>query len=265
MPGTIPLNQTPPNGQIALITGAASGIGRGVAVQLAAAGWQVAATGLDAAGCEATATMIRAAGGQATAQHVDVADEAGVAAAVASLPGPVTLLVNAAGLQHIAPIESFEVARFRQLVDVMLTGAAITSAAVLPGMRTQGHGRIVHIGSIHSLVASPYKSAYIAAKHGLVGLARTLALETADTDITVNIVCPSYVRTPLVDNQIAAQARTRGIPLDQVIEQVFLEPMPKRRFIEIDEIAGTIQFLASAAARNITGQCLVLDGGWTAR
>ncbi len=131
--------------------------------------------------------------------------------------------------------------------------------------RAQGHGRIIHLGSIHSTVASPYKSAYVAAKHGLVGLARTLALETADTDITVNVVSPAYVRTPLVDNQIHAQARERGITPDEVVDQVMLKPMPKRRFIEIDEIAGAIQFLASDAARNITGQCLTIDGGWTAQ
>jgi 3-hydroxybutyrate dehydrogenase len=132
-------------------------------------------------------------------------------------------------------------------------------------MRAAGSGRIVFIGSIHSLVASPYKSAYVAAKHGLVGLARTLALETADCDITVNVVCPAYVLTPLVEGQIDAQARTRGITREQVVDQVMLEPMPKRRFIETGEIAGTIDFLASAAARNITGQCIVIDGGWTAR
>ncbi|MCU0761059.1 MAG: 3-hydroxybutyrate dehydrogenase [Steroidobacteraceae bacterium] len=251
--------------RIALVTGAASGIGRGLALQLGAAGWQVAVTDLDAAAVDAVASEIRDGGGRASAHRVDVADAPSVAAAVAALPGPVALLVNAAGLQHVAPLESFDLARFRLLIDVMLTGAAITSAAVLPGMRAAGRGRIVHVGSIHSLVASPYKSAYVAAKHGLVGLARTLALETADLDVTVNVVCPAYVRTPLVDNQIAAQARERGITPEQVIEQVMLKPMPKRRFIEIEEIAATVEFLAGDAARNITGQCITLDGGWTAQ
>jgi 3-hydroxybutyrate dehydrogenase len=251
--------------RIALLTGAASGIGRGLALQLGAAGWHVAATDLDVAAVAEVASTIGAAGGRASAHRVDVADAASVAAAVGALPGPVGLLVNAAGLQHVAPLEAFELARFRLLIDVMLTGAAITSAAVLPGMRAAGRGRIVHVGSIHSLVASPYKSAYVAAKHGLVGLARTLALETADVDVTVNVVCPAYVRTPLVDNQIAAQARERGITAEQVIEQVMLKPMPKRRFIEIGEIAATVEFLAGDAARNITGQCITLDGGWTAQ
>ena len=247
------------------ITGGGSGIGRGLADHYGAAGFTVAVSDLDGDAAEAVAAQIRADGGRATAHRVDVADAASVAIALDSLSQPVTLLANAAGLQYVSPLESFPIERFRLLIDVMLTGAAIMSAAVLPGMRAQGHGRIVHLGSIHSLVASPYKSAYVAAKHGLVGLARTLALETADTDITVNVVCPAYVRTPLVDNQILDQARERGITPDDVVSRVMLKPMPKGRFIEMDEIAGTIDFLASDAARNITGQCLVIDGGWTAQ
>jgi len=250
---------------LAFVTGGGSGIGRGLAEHFGAAGLVVAVADLDSAAAEAVAAGIRAGGGRASAHRVDVADAASVAIAIDSLSQPVSLLVNAAGLQHVSPLETFPLDRFRLLIDVMLTGAAITSAAVLPGMRAQGYGRIVHLGSIHSLVASPFKSAYVAAKHGLVGLARTLALETADTDITVNVVCPAYVRTPLVDNQILAQARERGLTPDQVVEQVMLKPMPKGRFIEIDEIAGTIDFLASDAARNMTGQCLLLDGGWTAQ
>ena len=251
--------------RLAFVTGGGSGIGRGLAEHFGAAGVVVAVADLDAAAAESVAAGIRAEGGRASAHRVDVADAASVAIAIDSLPQHVSLLVNAAGLQHVSPLETFPLERFRLLIDVMLTGAAITSAAVLPGMRAQGFGRIVHLGSIHSLVASPYKSAYVAAKHGLVGLARTLALETADTDVTVNVVCPAYVRTPLVDNQILAQARERGLTPDEVVEQVMLKPMPKGRFIEIDEIAGTIDFLASNVARNMTGQCLVLDGGWTAQ
>ncbi len=251
--------------RLAFVTGGGSGIGRGLALHFGAAGMVVAVADLDGAAAEATAAQVRADGGRASAHRVDVADPASVAIALDSLAQTVSLLVNAAGLQFVSPLESFPIERFRLLIDVMLTGAAITSAAVLPGMRAQGHGRIIHLGSIHSTVASPYKSAYVAAKHGLVGLARTLALETADTDITVNVVSPAYVRTPLVDNQIHAQARERGITPDEVVDQVMLKPMPKRRFIEIDEIAGAIQFLASDAARNITGQCLTIDGGWTAQ
>ena len=251
--------------RLVFVAGGGSGIGRGLAEHFGAAGLVVAVSDLDGAAAEAVAAQIRADGGRASSHRVDVADAASVTIAIDSLPRPVSLLANAAGLQHVSPLETFPVERFRLLIDVMLTGAAILSAAVLPGMRSQGHGRIVHLGSIHSLVASPYKSAYVAAKHGLVGLARTLALETADTDITVNVVCPAYVRTPLVDNQIVAQARERGISADEVVSQVMLRPMPKARFIEMDEIAGTIDFLASDTARNITGQCVVIDGGWTAQ
>jgi 3-hydroxybutyrate dehydrogenase len=155
--------------------------------------------------------------------------------------------------------------RWDTLIQVMLVGAARVTRAVLPGMRKRGFGRIVNIGSIHSLVASPYKSAYVAAKHGLVGLTRTLALETAEVDVTVNTICPSYVRTPLVDKQIADQARLRGMEPSRVIDEVMLAPMPKRVFIEIDELVGITEFLISRAARNVTGQTIAVDGGWTSQ
>src|SRR5690606_32005116 len=167
------------------------------------------------------------------------------------------------GLQHVARLEEFPMARWDFLVQVMLTGVARLTRAVLPGMRERGFGRIVNIGSIHSLVASPFKSAYVAAKHGLVGFSKVIALETADTDITINTICPSYVKTPLVDSQIADQARTRGISEAEVVSQVMLKPMPKGVFIGFDELAGVTAFLISPAARNMTGQTLVLDGGWT--
>jgi 3-hydroxybutyrate dehydrogenase len=250
---------------LAFVTGAGSGIGRGLALHLGARGFHVAAADLDAAAAQAVVAGIVAAGGQASAHEVDVADPQSIERAVASLPRPVDLLVASAGLQHVAPIERFEAARFRQLVDVMLTGSALAAAAVLPGMRAAGRGRIILLGSIHSLVASPYKSAYVAAKHGLVGLARTLALETADVDVTVNVVCPAYVLTPLVEHQIDAQSRAHGLPRERVIAEIMLAPMPKKCFIGIDEIAAAVDYLASPAARNVTGQCLVIDGGWTAR
>ncbi len=249
----------------ALITGAASGIGLGLAQALATRDAAVVLADRNVAAAECAAARLRGDGHDARALEIDVSCDESVARGISSLEGPIGLLVNNAGLQHVAPLEDLPVGRFAALVDVMLTGSARLCAAVLPRMRAAGHGRIVNIGSIHSLVASPYKSAYVAAKHGLVGLTRTLALETADTDITVNLVCPAYVQTPLVEQQIEAQARARGLDREAVVREVMLKPMPKGRFIEIDEIAGTIEFLCQRAARNITGQCIVIDGGWTAQ
>ncbi|WP_028917326.1 3-hydroxybutyrate dehydrogenase [Pseudoxanthomonas sp. J35] len=246
-----------------LITGAASGIGAGIAHELAAAGHHVIVSDLSLDGAEAVAADIRGKGGSAEAVALDVTSDESVAAALAAISRPVEVLVNNAGLQHVSPLEEFPIARWDFLVQVMLTGVARLTRAVLPGMRERGFGRIVNIGSIHALVASPYKSAYVAAKHGLVGFSKVIALETADTDITINTVCPSYVKTPLVDKQIADQARTRGISESDVVSQVMLKPMPKGVFIEMDELAGTTTFLISHAARNMTGQTLVLDGGWT--
>ena len=177
---------------------------------------------------------------------------------------PVHVLINNAGLQHVAPIEQFDSKLWDRLLDVMLHGTARMTRAVLPGMRSGGFGRIVNIGSIHSLVASPFKSAYVAAKHGLLGLSKTVALETADTDITINTICPSYIRTPLVEKQIAQQAAAHGLSEDEVIERIMLQPMPKKQFITVEEIAGTIEFLIGPQARNITGQTITIDGGWTA-
>ena len=246
-----------------LITGAASGIGAGIAHALAAEGHHIIVSDLSLDGAEAVAADIRSQGRSAEAVALDVTSDDSVAAALAAVSRPVEVLVNNAGLQHVSPLEEFPLAKWDFLVQVMLVGVARLTRAVLPGMRERGFGRVVNIGSIHALVASPYKSAYVAAKHGLVGFSKVLALETADTDITINTICPSYVKTPLVDRQIADQARTRGISEADVVSQVMLKPMPKGVFIEMDELAGTTAFLVSAAARNMTGQCLVLDGGWT--
>ncbi|MDG2524303.1 3-hydroxybutyrate dehydrogenase [Stenotrophomonas sp. HITSZ_GD] len=248
-----------------LITGAGSGIGAGIAAELAATGRHLIVSDMDLAAAEAVAAAIRADGGSAQALALDVTSDDSVARALGTLARGPDVLVNNAGLQHVAPLEAFPMARWDLLVQVMLTGVARLTQAVLPGMRERGFGRIVNIGSIHSLVASPYKSAYVAAKHGLVGFSKVLALETAHEDITINTLCPSYVKTPLVDKQIADQAKARGIPEAEVIDQVMLAPMPKGRFIEYDELAGTIAFLASPPARNITGQTLAIDGGWTAQ
>ena len=248
-----------------LISGAASGIGAGLAVELARFGHHIVVSDLRLADCEAVAAQIRAGGGAADAIALDVTSDASMASAFASLARPVDVLVNDAGLQHVAPLEEFEMTKWDYLLQVMLVGSARLTRAVLPGMRARGFGRIVNVGSIHSLVASPNKSAYVAAKHGLLGLTRTIALETAGADITINTICPSYVKTPLVDKQIADQARTRGIPASDVIKEIMLKPMPKGVFIGIDELAGITTFLMSPAARNISGQAIVVDGGWTAQ
>ena len=246
-----------------LITGAGSGIGAGIATELAAAGHHLVVTDVNREAADTVAAGIRNAGGSAEALVLDVTSDDSVAAALAAVSRPVDVLVNNAGLQHVAPLEEFPIAKWDFLVQVMLVGVARLTRAVLPGMRERGFGRIVNIGSIHSLVASPYKSAYVAAKHGLVGFSKVVALETADTDITINTLCPTYVKTPLVDKQIADQARTRGIPESQVVSDVMLKPMPKGVFIEYAELAGTAAFLMSHAARNITGHTLEIDGGWT--
>lgn len=248
-----------------LITGAASGIGAGLAAEIARAGHHVIATDLRVHETEAVVADIRGRGGSAEALALDVTSDASVAAAMAALSRPVDVLVNDAGLQHVAPLEDFPMQRWDTLIQVMLVGTARLTRALLPGMRERRFGRIVNIGSIHSLVASPNKSAYVAAKHGLLGFTKTIALETAGTDITINTICPSYVKTPLVDKQIGDQARTRGIPESDVIKEIMLKPMPKGVFIGIDELAGITAFLLSAAARNISGQAIVVDGGWTAQ
>ncbi len=247
-----------------VITGGGSGLGRDLCHYFADRGTEVVVTDVDEQSAVETAQQLP--GGRGRAYRLDVSDPGAIEDFVRELGGRVPqVLVNNAGLQHVARIEDFAPDRWRYLVDVMLTGPAMLIRALLPGMRRSGYGRIINIGSIHSLVASPFKSAYVAAKHGLLGLARSVALETSDTDVTINTICPSYIRTPLVEQQIASQAKVRGITEEDVVRQVMLEPMPKGVFITSDEIAATIEFLCSAAARNITGQTLVIDGGWTAR
>lgn len=246
-----------------LVTGAGSGIGAGIAENLATQGHHLIVTDLNADAAAQIAQAIRAAGGSAESHPLDVTSDASVAALVAALSRPVDVLVNNAGLQHVSPLEEFPIGKWGFLVDVMLTGVARITQALLPAMRERGFGRIVNIGSIHSLVGSRYKSAYVAAKHGLLGFSKVLALETADTDITINTICPTYVKTPLVEKQIADQARTNNIPEAQVVSEIMLKPMPKGVFISFEELAGITAFLMSPIARNITGQAITVDGGWT--
>ncbi len=249
-----------------LITGAGSGIGAGLALGLAGSGRTIVATDFHAEAAEATARAVREAGHDAESMVLDVASDDDLARlAEAANASGVDVLVNNAGIQHVARLEDFPPEQWRRLVEIMLNGAALATRAVLPAMRRRGFGRVVNIGSVHSLVASPYKTAYIAAKHGLLGFSKALALEVADADITINTVCPAYVQTPLVENQIAAQAREHGLSEDQVVNEIMLKPMPKKAFISQDELNGTVEFLIGPAARNITAQTIVLDGGWTAQ
>ncbi len=248
-----------------LITGAGSGIGAGIATELAKTGHRIIVTDLDPAAAAQTAAVIRETSGKADALALDVTSDASVAALLEALPCDINVLVNNAGLQFVSRLEEFPIEKWSLLVDVMLTGVARLTRALLPGMRGRSFGRIINTGSVHSLVASPFKSAYVAAKHGLLGFSKVMALETADVDITINTICPAYVKTPLVEKQIEAQARTHGISEDQVVNEIMLRPMPKRAFIGIDEIAGIVAFLISPPARNITGQTIVVDGGWTAQ
>lgn len=249
-----------------LITGAGSGIGKGLAELAARDGWHVIVTDLDLQAAAEVARTIASQGGRAEAFELDVASPDSVRRTFDALAGrPVDVLVNNAGLQYVAGLEDFPQDQWDLLVRVMLNGACMMTRAVLPGMTRRGFGRIVNMGSIHSLVASPFKSAYVAAKHGLLGFSKVVALETAETDITINTICPSYVRTPLVDKQIAAQAKAHGISEDEVIREIMLKPMPKGAFISVEELYGIVAFLASDAARNITGQAITVDGGWTAR
>lgn len=250
-----------------LITGAGSGIGRGLAEHAARDGWHVIVTDLDGDAAGRVAQTIAAESSpapRADAFELDVTNAQSIERVVDSLGDRgVDVLVNNAGLQHVASLGDFPQEEWDLLVRVMLNGTCMMTRALLPGMKRRGFGRIVNIGSIHSLVASPFKSAYVAAKHGLLGFSKVVALETAQHDITINTICPSYVRTPLVDKQIAGQAKAHGISEDEVVREIMLKPMPKGVFITVEELYGIVAFLAGDAARNITGQTITVDGGWT--
>jgi len=249
-----------------LITGAGGGLGRGMALYLAERGHTIVATDLRKEATEDVVAEIQRLKGQAAGYALDVTSSDSIRQLVKALGDrPVDVVINNAGLQHVAGVEEFPEEKWDLLIDVLLSGPFLLSRAFLPGMRSRGFGRLIHIGSIHSLVASPYKSAYTAAKHALLGLSKVLALETAGADITSNTICPAYVRTPLVDAQIAAQAKTRGIPEEEVIQKIMLAPMPKQTFITVEEIAAAAEYLISPLARNVTGQTITIDGGWTAQ
>ncbi len=248
------------------ITGAASGIGLGIAEKLAAAGHHIIIADINQDAAQKAADSLIANGGSAQAVTVDVCDAGQIASVKDKLADtPVDILVNNAGIQHVEKIDTFPPQKWQQLINIMLVGPALLTQAFLPGMRERNFGRIINVGSIHSVVASPYKSAYVAAKHGLLGFAKTVALETGDCNVTINTLCPAYVKTPLVEQQIAAQAKENNLTEEEVVNKIMLEPMPKKQFISVEELADTAAFLISPSARNITGQTMILDGGWTAR
>ena len=256
------------DGKAAIVTGAASGIGRAIAATLGAAGAAVCVGDLDEEGSRRVAGEIERSGGRAIAVRADVSRADQVEAlvrATAEAFGRMDILVNNAGLQHVAPVHEFPLEKWNQLIGVMLTGTFLCTRAALPYMMTKRWGRVVNISSIHGLVASPFKSAYISAKHGIIGFTRTLALEVAEHGITANAVCPGYVRTPLVEGQIADQARVHGIPAQQVVETIMLAPSALKRLLEPEEVASLVLYLCSEAAAGITGAAYSIDGGWTAR
>lgn len=248
--------------KIAIVTGAASGVGKAIAERLSADGAKVVIGDISPAGAELAERL----GGHFVQGDSSRREEC-KRLIDESLQrfGAVHILVNNAGFQHVSPIEEFPEDAWDKMVALMLTAPFLLTRYCWPAMKRQQWGRIVNISSIHGLVASPNKAAYISAKHGLIGLTRTAALEGGAFGITVNAICPAYVRTPLVDNQVADQARTRGIPESEVIEKIMLEPAAVKRLIEPSEVADFVAYLCSPAAGAITGSALTMDLGWTAR
>jgi len=257
-------------GKTVLVTGSTSGIGQGIAEEFAAQGCNIVLNGFgDRAAIEALRARI--AGMHRVAVHYDGADmskpeaiEAMMTQAIREF-GAVDVLVNNAGIQHVAPIDEFPVEKWNAIIAINLSAAFHTIRHALPPMKQRRWGRIVNVASAHALVASPFKSAYVAAKHGIAGLTKTVALEVAERGVTVNAVCPGYVLTPLVEKQIPDTAKARGITEEEVVRDVLLAAQPTRQFVTVDEVAALAVFLASDAAASITGAILPIDGGWTAQ
>ncbi|MFF8278901.1 3-hydroxybutyrate dehydrogenase [Streptomyces lateritius] len=256
-PGTVQLDLT---GRTALVTGAAGGIGRACALRLAAAGARVRAVDRAADGLEALLAQAHGLPGAVEPQILDLTDLDGAEAAAAGAD----ILVNNAGLQFVRPIEEFPPDVFHTVLTVMLEAPFRLIRGALPHMYAQGWGRVVNISSVHGLRASAFKSAYVAAKHGLEGLSKTAALEGAPHGVTSNCVSPGYVRTPLVERQIADQAAAHSIPPDRVLADVLLKDSALKRLIEPEEVAEAVLYLCTPQASFITGTSLTLDGGWTA-
>jgi 3-hydroxybutyrate dehydrogenase len=256
-------------GHAAIVTGSTSGIGHAMAQALAREGVNVMLNGLgDPARIEADRAALEQETGARVLYHgADMTRPAEIADLVATAHrefGRLDILFNNAGVQHVSPVEDFPPEKWDQIIAINLTSAFHSTRAAIPLMKAQGRGRIVNLASVHGLVASPFKSAYVAAKHGLVGFTKSTALELARTGITVNSICPGWVKTPLVMAQMADQARTHGVSEDRVLEDVMLVAQPNKRFIEYQELGGLLLYLVSDMGASATGSNFAIDGGWTA-
>jgi len=257
-------------GKTALVTGSTSGIGLGIAQKLAAEGANLVLNGFgDAAEIEKIRSTLAAQHGvkvlyDAADMSKAAAIEAMMARTLAEL-GSVDILVNNAGIQHVSPVDEFPTDKWDAIIAINLTSAFHTTRLAVPAMKKVGWGRIVNIASAHALVASPFKSAYVAAKHGVAGLTKTVALEVAQAGITVNAICPGYVLTPLVQKQIPDTAKARGITEEQVKNDVLLAAQPTKKFVTVEQVAGLCAYLCSVDAASMTGAILSMDGGWTAQ
>ena len=253
----------------AVITGSSSGIGLGIAKGLAAAGMNIVMNGIEAPEDVEQARKeletefgIKAVYSRANMMKPEGAEEL-IAMAEESF-GRVDVLVNNAGIQFVSPVQDFPNEKWQAIINLNLSAAFYTTKAVVPGMKERGWGRIINIASAHGLVASPFKSAYVAAKHGIVGFTKTIALETAEDGVTVNAICPGYVWTPLVEQQIPDTAKARGMTEEQVKRDVLLAAQPTKQFATVEEMAALAVFLCTDGAKSITGTALPVDGGWTA-
>jgi 3-hydroxybutyrate dehydrogenase len=257
------------NGKIVIVTGSTSGIGLGIAEAFAAGGCDVVLNGFgDAEEIEAVRVRLGRTHGVAVVYNpADMSRPEAIEAMIVDTErefGAVDILVNNAGIQHVAPIEDFPVDKWNAIIAINLTASFHSIRHAVPGMKRRGWGRIINVASAHALVASPFKSAYVAAKHGIAGLIKTVALEVAEHGITANAICPGYVRTPLVEHQIPDTAKARGMSEEQVIKEVLLAAQPTKRFVTTSQVAALAVFLASEEAASITGAILPVDGGWTA-
>ena len=256
-------------GHVAIVTGSTSGIGQAMAKALAEQGANVVINGLgDPAKIEEERAEIAKTYGVEIKYHgADMTKPDQIADMVDFAKrefGRLDLLLNNAGVQHVAPIEDFPIEKWDQIIAINLSSAFHSIRAAVPIMKAQNRGRIVNLASAHALVASPFKSAYVASKHGVLGLTKTVALEVAEHGITCNAICPGYVKTPLVESQIADTAKARGMTPEQVMKDVILAAQPTKKFVEFSEIAGLLIYLASDAGASVNGAGLSIDGGWTA-